>query len=97
MEASLPTCCRRAGKHHCAVSNAGSEQSRGIGIVAEKCPYSPGVPVANHLSIFAPPKGDAVFAALIRHPAIHDQTRAQFRISFDPSRQKRGPPSLILL
>jgi hypothetical protein len=97
VEASLPACCRRAGKHHCTVSNAASEQSRGIGIVAEKCPYSPGAPAVTHLSVFAPPAGDAVFAGLVRHPAIHAQTAAQYRISFDRSRQKRGPPSLSML
>jgi hypothetical protein len=93
VEASLPACCRRAGKHHCVFTDAGSEQGRSIGLIAEKCPYAPGAPAAFHFSIFAPPAGEAVFAGLIGHPAIHAQTAAQYRISFDRSRQKRGPPS----
>ena len=97
LEASLPACCRRAGKHHCAMQIADSEQGRNIGIVAEKCPYAPAAPAVMHLSVFAPPAAEAVFAGLVGHPAVHAQTAAQYRISFDRSRQKRGPPSLILL
>jgi hypothetical protein len=93
VEASLPACCRRAGKHHCAFTDAGSEQGRNISLIAEKCPYAPGAPATFHFSIFAPPASDAVFAGLFSHPAIHAQTAAQYRISFDRSRQKRGPPS----
>ena len=97
VEASLPACCRREGKHHCAMQAADSEQGRSIGIVDEKCPYAPAAPAAFHLSVFAPSGADAVFAGLVAHPAIHAQTAAHYRISFDRSRQKRGPPSLTLL
>lgn len=96
--ASLPACCRRGGKHQCAMlSGTGSQQGASISILAEKCPYAPEAPATIHLSIIAPSAGDAVFAGLISHPAVHAQIAAQYRISFDRSRQKRGPPSLILL
>jgi hypothetical protein len=98
VEANLPACCRRAGKHHCAMSfDAGSQQGRSISIVAEKCPCAPAVPATFHLSVFAPPADDAVFAGLASHPAIHTQIEAQYRISFDRARQKRGPPTLFFL
>ncbi|QNI31349.1 hypothetical protein H7849_20030 [Alloacidobacterium dinghuense] len=96
VNASLPACCRRAGKHHCAM-DADTQQGKSISIIAEKCPYAPAAQVVFHLSIFAPPADAAVFAGLTQHPAIHAQTAARYRISFDRSRQKRGPPSLILL
>jgi hypothetical protein len=96
--ASLPACCRRMGKHHCEMSSeAGTQKSVSIGIVAEKCPCTPAVPSAFHLIVFAPPDNGAAFADLVSHPAIHAQTLAQYRISFDRSRQKRGPPILFLL
>jgi hypothetical protein len=98
VDARLPACCRRAGKHHCAMlSDAGSQQGKSVSIVAEKCPCSPAIPAVFHLSAFAPPADDALFAGLVSHPAIHAQTEAQYRISFDRARQKRGPPSLTLL
>jgi hypothetical protein len=97
VDASLPACCRRAGKHHCAFTDGGTQQGRSIDLIAEKCPYAPGAPAAFHLAAFAPPASDALFAGLVSHPSIHAQTAAQYRISFDRSRQKRGPPSLILV
>ena len=96
-EASLPACCRRDGKHHCAMSDIGAQQGKRVSIVAEKCPYAPAAPVAFHLSVFSSPANDSVFAALVSHPAVHAQTAAQYRISFDRSRQKRGPPTLFFL
>jgi len=97
VQANLPACCRRAGKHHCAMPDSNSKQGRSVGIVSEKCPCIPPATTALHLLVFAPPAKAAVFAGLIAHPAIHAQTVAQYRISFDRSRQKRGPPISILL
>lgn len=97
-ETILPACCRRGGKHHCALSSESlSTHGKGFGIIAEKCPFTPAIPAIAHFSAIAPPLGHAVFAGLVSHPSVHAQTAAQYRISFDRSRQKRGPPSLILL
>lgn len=35
-----------------------------------------------------------IFAAVVSHPVVQQQTEARFRISFERSRQKRAPPSL---
>jgi hypothetical protein len=96
-EASLPACCRRDGKHHCAISTESASQGQNVKIIAAKCPYAPAVPAAIHFLVLAPSPRAASFAELIAHPAIHPQTEAQYRISFDRGRQKRGPPSLTLL
>jgi hypothetical protein len=53
--------------------------------------------VVAHLELFAAPVTASAFAELVHHPAVHEQTHAKYRISRDRSRQKRGPPSLILL
>lgn len=95
-EASLPICCRKDGKHHCSMMSA-SREGNSINIISEKCPYTPAAPAALHLLSYTPPVGASVFAELVRHPAVHAQTHAKYRISSDRSRQKRGPPSLILL
>ena len=33
----LPVCCRRDGKHHCAMMSAESAEGAGLKVVAEKC------------------------------------------------------------
>ena len=95
-EAGLPLCCRRSGKHHCAMLEMGQRQGHGISVVAERCPYSPAVAPVLHLASYAPPSDAAVFAELVSHPAVHAQTDARYRVAFDRARQKRGPPAVDL-
>jgi hypothetical protein len=98
IEANLPACCRKAGKHRCMMSAA---QSRGsdssVATLSGKCPYFPHITATTHDG-FCPPASSALFyAGLIHHPALSPQTEAGYRISFYRSRQKRGPPFLPLL
>jgi hypothetical protein len=100
-EANVPVCCRRNGKHHCtmaAVAQQSSSTSSKVktAAVRERCPYNPSSSAAVNLVFFADPIQQAIFAGIVSHPACHAQTEACFRISFDRSRQKRGPPALIL-
>jgi hypothetical protein len=67
-----------------------------ISSVAEKCPHRPHSTGAYTPQHVTPSIANAVFAGLVRHPAVAPQTDANYRISYDRSRQKRGPPSLIL-
>jgi hypothetical protein len=94
-EASVPICCRRDGKHHCAMAMMDSSQSSSMRTVGEKCPYSIVPPAVVVLPSFTPSTPAAVFAGIARHPAIAPQVDAQRRISFDRTRQKRGPPTQI--
>jgi hypothetical protein len=95
-EANLPACCHRNGKHHCMMSKAERSQlaSRDpqFRAPAEKCPYDPATVAVIHGSVFVPPTSQAIFAAVIAHPAVVAQTESKLRISRDRSRQKRGPP-----
>lgn len=95
-EAELPLCCRRNGKHHCAMMGSiDPERGPSMRTVADKCPYSIAPPAILVLPSFTPPTAASVFAGITRHPAIAAQSEAQRRISFDRARQKRGPPSRI--
>jgi len=100
-EASLPACCRRNGKHHCMtrmMMEPELAESPGTHLSApsEKCPFFPKgrlfIPTSVHF--VALPANGTFYAALQSHPACCAQTEAQFRISFDRSRQKRGPPAI---
>lgn len=98
-EANLPPCCRRGGKHHCAMyAMAMGRAPWPYRTVQDKCPYSP----FAHLAILifhgyfrdhppAAPAQPALLAARVR------QAEAGYRISFFRSRQKRGPPRLAAI
>ena len=93
----IPACCRKNGKHHCMMRLA-QESSPGtaISVMGEKCPCCPHAIAGSQAQFCAPATSQAVFAGLVRHPAVAAQAEASYRISYDRSLQKRGPPSLIL-
>lgn len=96
-DSNLPQCCRRNGEHHCdmATEDAARVDGTSFQSIRMRCPA---FPVAN----FAPVSpyvaflndSIAIFASVVSHPSIHIQTEARYRVSFNRSRQKRGPPCL---
>jgi hypothetical protein len=98
-EASLPACCRRNGEHHCAMS--GMIQAGAAGrdrTVAPKCPFAPFAAVALMLPHpYATKAASAVSTPHAGPAAMVRDAEAGFRVSFDRTRQKRGPPSLLSL
>jgi hypothetical protein len=96
-ESNLPACCRKNGKHHCMMrmqSSSGSGAS--LAAIDEKCPYFPQSTTATDVETFVPGISQAIFAGIVRHPALAPQTEAGYRASHLRSKQKRGPPSLVL-
>jgi len=95
---SLPACCRRNGNHHCAIQQANERvQSSGGQAMSEKCPYSPSVGMlAAHVQTLSVSFPGAVLGVVLAAPTSQSQTEALYRISFSRSRQKRGPPSLLV-
>jgi hypothetical protein len=97
-ESQLPECCRRVGKHHCAMSTEQPASTTGasFGSNQARCPLYPGglsAPASGYAAIL---KGfGAVFGALASHPSVHAQTEAGYRISFGRSAYKRGPPVVL--
>ena len=94
VEASLPACCRRNGKHHCMMYMEWMQQ-RAFRTIYEKCPYDLAPPAVIAFTRYAPSTPATIFAGILRHPAVVAQTEAQLRVSFDRTRQKRGPPAQI--
>jgi len=94
----LPACCRRDGKHHCAMMQM-SEQQENTGpswsTLSGKCPMFPKRSVASFIDQSAPPPVAQVAGAVIQHPVTKAQTEVLYRISHSRTRQKRGPPSLV--
>jgi hypothetical protein len=92
-DSNLPACCRRLGEHRCALANPASQ---GASFIQERCPHFPSGSAALAASEMASvTPSQAVFAAIVSHPAAHAQTEARYRISFSRAWQKRGPPALL--
>jgi hypothetical protein len=99
LQNDLPACCRRAGKHQCMLRMMESDPgSREASTSPEKCPFFPHTwqPTLLQNHAMAPSPAGALYAGLQSHPACHAQSEAQRRISFDRSRQKRGPPAAVI-
>jgi hypothetical protein len=97
-ESQLPACCRRNGKHHCAMSmELGNIPSR-FRVVSEKCPYSPfaRTPLLQPHP-FTSVKAPAAAGLAAGPAAIVRAAEAGYRVSADRTRQKRGPPRLLTL
>jgi hypothetical protein len=93
----LPSCCRRTGKHHCAMVDTADRDGLPAGPSAQmsrsKCPLFPTVQVIPAYSKIilvrrAPRLGVPYLLNLTT--ARHDDHRA--RIAFHGSLRKRGPP-----
>lgn len=95
-ESSLPACCRRAGKHHCAMASMSGESSGPALQSGGQCPYFPHSVVTTispaHAAAIA---SRATFAPAARHAAMWHA--APVGVIFSPGRshQKRGPPSFL--
>ena len=100
-DANVRACCRRNGKHHCAMaataqSPANSAATANAASIHERCPCNPASSAAVNLP-FVPNKTEAsIYTGVLSQPAGHTQTESLFRISSGRSHQKRGPPSLFL-
>lgn len=100
-DSNLPPCCRRGGKHHCAMMDgamlhAAADSSAGPSLQAARCPLYPSAPniPANRIVTFVgarPP----VFAGLVSRPAHRVEASSIFRIAYHRPGEKRGPPSLL--
>jgi hypothetical protein len=97
-DSNLPACCRRDGKHHCAMLDSmGQESPAGPAIQSArmKCPVFPKVgPVSAYSKALGLRASEAIFASIVRHPAVQPQIEALYRVSFSRASQKRGPPAL---
>jgi hypothetical protein len=93
----LPACCRRDGKHHCAMTMEVGSIPSSFHVVSERCPYSPfthGPLMPQHA--FAAP-ADSTFSPASGPAAIAREAEAGYRISADRNRHKRGPPQKLAL
>jgi hypothetical protein len=92
-DAKLPACCRRNGKHHCAMA-AGSSASPEPGFKAnDKCPLYPGAALSTSVVPAIAPPAAALTAILCGGDNL---LRSRHRLAIPAERLrahlKRGPP-----
>jgi|HubBroStandDraft_1064217.scaffolds.fasta_scaffold999183_1 hypothetical protein len=97
-ESHLPACCRRNGKHHCAMSVELGNFPSHFHVVSQKCPYSPfsRTPLLQPHP-FASMSAPAAAGPAAGPAAIVRAAEAGYRVSADCARHKRGPPRLLAL
>jgi len=95
-ESNLPACCRRGGKHHCAMMAMQSESPSGPSVQTGGCPLfpSPGaIPAGPAVSL--PGFFQAIFTGLLSYSDFLPSTKTLCLSSYSRAGQKRGPPASI--
>jgi hypothetical protein len=97
-DAQLPACCRRDGKHHCAMNMESGSIPSSFHVVSARCPYSPfthGPLMPQHA--FAAP-ADSGFTSLPPEPEP-SSAKLKPATASPPiaARHKRGPPQKLAL
>jgi len=96
---NLPACCRKNGKHHCIMRMSmerilSDQPGHHLSAPFEKCPLfpetTPPASIQTHSLMLV--AGRIVDVGLRYQLSCTSQAEAQYRISFDRSHQKRGPP-----
>lgn len=97
-QSRLPACCRRDGKHHCAMQMEVGNIPSGSHVLAEKCPFL----TLGHTPLLQPHAFPAVSSLAAAGPvadpaAVVAAAEAGYRIAADRARHKRGPPQQLAL
>ncbi|WP_263381548.1 hypothetical protein [Granulicella arctica] len=96
--AKLPLCCRKNGDHHCM---GGMDMGVAIGsdhtlaALHARCPAFPKATAVTLMQAAFFVRTQSRFAEIVAHPNAQPQTEARYRIAFNRSRQKRGPPVIL--
>jgi hypothetical protein len=97
-DSQLPACCRRDGKHHCALNIQVGNIPSTAHVVSSRCPYSPcALTPLLQPHLFAGVNVPTVAGPSAGTAAVIRAAEAGYRISADRTRHKRGPPQFLAL
>ena len=92
-ESNLPECCRRDGKHRCAMAESGSDPGSGPVFEPQRCPSFPVHAVAPKLDPGEVNAYQALAGLVASQRTPQTKPELLCRISFSRAGQKRGPPA----
>jgi hypothetical protein len=93
-ESKLPACCRKNGKHHCALTQS-QESTSAPSVQAGRCAFFANDQTLPPIPTVGMPKvGQTILATVLSHRASRPRTEKLGGIPFDRTGQKRGPPSI---
>ena len=96
-QSNLPACCRREGKHHCAMPAPEPGGASGAAFAGAPCLLFPSPAAIPALRSVGLANGsNAISVELAADPVARTQSETLLQISFARARQKRGPPFLPL-
>lgn len=96
-ESRLPACCRKDGKHHCAMQSSRAIPDGSVTANGAKCRLFPQFAPASHLETVVASSRSSDIGYAVTQSAITPPTDIP-RIVFDHSAElKRGPPQLLLV
>lgn len=90
----LPACCRRDGKHHCAMAAmiAHTAEGPGFAVSAARCPLFPkAIPVAQRIHLYLVSSRRS-FEAVVPESALAVQDQIQVCCTTERTRRERSPP-----
>lgn len=93
-DANLPACCRREGKHHCAMIAVASNSSSGPALQATRCPFFPKA-FAAYRTAGLGAISLTLLPTLVSQSPSDRLTESLCRSSYSRAGQKRGPPSFL--
>jgi hypothetical protein len=95
-ESNLPACCRRDGKHHCAMMAMQSGSPSGSTLQTARCssfPSAGAIPATPAVSL--PGLSQSVFTGFFTYSVGFRATETVCLSSYSRTGQKRGPPAKI--
>lgn len=98
-DTDLPACCRRDGKHHCAMADMGdaaSPDGSAIVSVPSRCPLYPNNALPAGFDATAASAAFMVVPESICERPNWQPIENHRGVIFDSSSQKRGPPVLLV-
>jgi len=96
-DTNLPPCCRRHGKHHCAMRmSERPANAPGFASVTEKCPCFPAATCAAQPLRFKPEPSQRICVDVVIYPGVHTSIPTYRRAALILSHPRRGPPTPLV-